>query len=74
MKPIVQERIKYKNLDIYYKNIMKNLNTIDPDYVPEKSELKNHIGNIILIENKFKNRDVIDFNDKIENLIKYLQN
>lgn len=74
MKPIVQERIKYKNLDIYYKNIMKNLNTIDPDYVPEKSEIKNHMSNIILIENKFKNRDVIDFNDKIENLIKYLQN
>lgn len=56
LKPFIQERKKYNDLDVYYKIMKRDLNTIDPEHEPEVSKMDDHVANLITVENKFKNR------------------
>ena len=56
MKPFIQERKKYNDLDVYYKIMKRDLNTIDPEHEPIVSKIDDHVANLITVENKFKNR------------------
>lgn len=48
---------------------MLNLNTIDPEYKQIKNKISDHRAQLIITENKLKNRDVIDLSEKINHLI-----
>ena len=53
---LLYKRKKYNDLDVYYKIMKRDLNTIDPEHEPIVSKIDDHVANLITVENKFKNR------------------